>query len=214
MRGAVRLPFSVPHPLIMADAGTGGQFSIRPMVVASVSWPSAPDGIEGLWVRPLDSLAAEPLAGTEGATYPFWSPNGQFVAFFAERKLKKIAAAGGPVQTLADAVLPRGGTWNRAGVILFSADAGEQLYRVAATGGPVTPVALDHPNREEHWPDFLPDGRHFVYHGRRQKTGIYLGSIDSPETGSWQPDISRPITPRRVISCCSLAAINRKRRAR
>ena len=105
-----------------------------------------------------------------------------FVAFFAQRKLKTIAIAGGPVQTLGDAVLPRGGTWNRAGTIIFSANAGEQLYRVSAAGGQVTRVTLDQPNRESHWPDFLPDGRHFVFLGRRQKTGIYLGSIDSPET--------------------------------
>jgi len=178
----VRLPFSVPHPLILADAGTGGQFSISPDGGRISFVAAAADGIERLWIRPLDSLAAEPLAETEGAGYPFWSPDGKFVAFFAQRKLKTIAAAGGPVQILGDAVLPRGGTWNRAGLILFSANAGDRLYRVASTGGPVTRVALDHPNRESHWPDFLPDGRHFVFLGRRQKTGIYLGSIDSPET--------------------------------
>ena len=179
---AVRLAFSVPHPLILADAATGGQFSISPdgRLVGFVAAP--PEGTPQLWIRPLDSLAAEPLAGTEGATYPFWSPDGRFVAFFAQRQLKKVAAAGGPVQILADAVLPRGGTWNREGVILFSADGGERLYRVSSTGGQLARVILDHPNGESHWPDFLADGRHFVYHGRRQKPGIYLGTIDSPHT--------------------------------
>jgi eukaryotic-like serine/threonine-protein kinase len=179
---AVRLPFSIPHPLILADAATGGQFSISPDSRRLIFVAAAPDGTQGLWIRPLDSLTAEPLPGTDGAAYPFWSPDGRVVAFFAQRKLKKIAAAGGPVQTLADAVLPTGGTWNQAGVIIFAANAGEQLYRVSAAGGPVTRVTLDQPNRESHWPDFLPDGQHFVYHGRREKTGIYLGSIDSPET--------------------------------
>ena len=179
---AARLAFSVPHPLILEDAATGGQFSMSPdgNLVGFVA--ALPGGTSQLWIRPLDSLAAEPLAGTEGATYPFWSPDGRFVAFFAQRKLKKIALTGGPVQILSDAVLPRGGTWNREGVILFSANAGEHLYRVSSTGGPVARVVLDQPNRESHWPDFLPDGRHFVYHGRRQKSGIYLGSIDSPQT--------------------------------
>jgi Tol biopolymer transport system component len=179
---AARLAFSIPHPLILADAATGGQFAISPDGGRISFVAAASDGIERLWIRPLDSLDAEPLAGTEGAEYPFWSPDGEFVAFFAQRKLLKVAAAGGPVQILGDAVLPRGGTWNRAGVILFSANAGDQLYRVASTGGPVTKVAVDHPNRESHWPDFLPDDRHFVFLGRRQHTGIYLGSIDSPET--------------------------------
>jgi eukaryotic-like serine/threonine-protein kinase len=133
-------------------------------------------------VRALDSLAADALPGTEGASYPFWSPDSQFVGFFAQRKLKKVEATGGPVQTLCDAVLPRGGTWNRADVILFSADAGQQLFRVPAAGGQATPVALDQPNRESHSPDFLPDGRHFVYHARRQKPGIYLASLDSRDT--------------------------------
>ena len=179
---AVRLTFSVPHPLILADAANGGQFSISPDGRSVVFVASAPDRTQGLWMRRLDSLAAEPLRGTDGAAHPFWSPDGQFVGFFAQRKLKTIAVAGGPVQTLADAVLPRGGTWSRAGTVIFSANAGEQLYRVSAAGGQVTRITLDHPNRESHWPDFLPDGRHFVFLGRRQRPGIYLGSIDSPET--------------------------------
>ena len=141
-----------------------------------------PNGKEGLWVRPLDSLAAEALPGTDGASYPFWSPDSQFVGFFAQRKLKKVEAIGGPVQTLCDAVLPRGGTWNRAGVIVFSANAGQQLFRVSSAGGQATPLALDQPNRENYWPDFLPDGRHFVYLGRRQKPGIYLASLESRDT--------------------------------
>lgn len=178
----VRLTFSAPHPLILADSATGGQFSISPDGRSVIFVASAPDGTQGLWVRRLDSLAAEPLAGTDGAAYPFWSPDGQFVGFFAHRKLKKVAVSGGPVQTLSDAVLPRGGTWNRAGTILFATNAGEQLHRIPSTGGQPIRVTLDHPNRESHWPDFLPDGRHFVYLGRRQNSGIYLGSIDSPET--------------------------------
>jgi Tol biopolymer transport system component len=180
--GAVRVPFSVPHPLILADAATGGDFSISPDGRRLAFVAAAADGTRRLWIRPLDSLAAVPLAETEGAANPFWSPDGEFVAFFAERALKKIASAGGPVQILADAVLPRGGTWNAEGVILFSVNAGEQLYRISSAGGPVTRVELNHVNGTSHQPDFLPDGRHFIYHGRSQKPGIYLGTLDSPET--------------------------------
>ena len=97
----VRLPFSVPHPLIMADAGTGGQFSISPDGGRISFVAAAADGIERLWIRPLDSLAAEPLAETEGATYPFWSPDGEFVAFFAQRKLRRSPRQADPCRSWA-----------------------------------------------------------------------------------------------------------------
>ena len=179
---AVRVPFSVPHPLILAEAATGGDFSLSPDGRRLAFVASEADGTRRLWIRPLDSLAAVPLAETEGAANPFWSPDSEFVAFFAQRALKKIPSAGGPVQILADAVQPRGGTWNAEGVILFAVNAGEQFYRVSSAGGPVNRVDFNHVNATSHWPDFLPDGRHFVYHGRSQKPGIYLGTIDSPET--------------------------------
>ena len=102
------------------------------------------------------------------------------IGFFAQRKLKTIQLSGGPPQTLCDAILPRGGTWSRDGVIVFSAGAGRQLYRVPAAGGTATPLPGDASNHERHWPSFLPDGRHFVYCGRPQKPGIYVAAIDSP----------------------------------
>src|SRR5215813_11490164 len=83
-----------------------------------------------LWVRSLDALSAQALAGTEGAIYPFWSPDSRSLAFFAQGKLKKIDAAGGPTLTLCDAPQGRGGTWNRDGVIVFSPDAFGPLHRV------------------------------------------------------------------------------------
>ena len=76
-------------------------------------------GQNQVWVRAMGALDARPLAGTDGATYPFWSPDGAYLGFFAGGKLKKIAVAGGPPQTLCDANSGRGGTWNRDGVILF-----------------------------------------------------------------------------------------------
>ena len=101
------------------------------------------------------------------------------MGFFAEGRLKRIDAAGGPPQTLSDAVLPRGGTWNRAGVIVFSAGAGTELYRLPAGGGPAMPVPADGLNEERQWPSFLPDGRHIVYFGRRKAPGIYVASLES-----------------------------------
>ena len=177
---AVRFTFSLSDGLALADVESGGQVAISPDGQRLAFVASGPDGKELLWMRPFDSLAAQPLSGTDGASHPFWSPDSRSVGFFAQRKLKKVDAAGGPVQTLCDAVLPRGGAWNRAGVIVFS--AGRQLHRVSSAGGEAKPLILDQQNRESYWPAFLPDGRHFVYFARRQKSGIYAASLESRDT--------------------------------
>src|SRR5262249_638528 len=150
-----------------------------------------PDGKNLLWVRPLNGMSAQPLNGTEGATYPFWSPDSRFLGFFAGGKLKKIDASGGPPQVLCDAQQGRGGTWNREGVIIFAPTQRDSLSRVSAAGGaPVPLTALDAPKREfsHRFPSFLPDGRHFLYlaqavMGVEQKDSdvIYAGSLDSKE---------------------------------
>ena len=139
-----------------------------------------------LWIRPLDSIDAQPLAGTEEAVYPFWSPDNRFVAFFAGSKLKKVQATGGPVQTLCNAPVPRGGTWNSEGVILFSPVPTDVIYRVSAAGGEPTPLTTLDRSRLENshrWPHFLPDGRHFLYSvlGGSETRGIYVGSLGSKE---------------------------------
>ena len=177
----VRLPFSPPDGLTLADLVVGGPVMISPDSRHLVFVAAGRDGTPLLWVRPLDSLSAQALPETDGAAYPFWSPDGRVVGFFAQRKLKKIDLSGGPPQVLCDAVLPRGGTWNRTGEIVFSAGAGRQLYRVSAAGGVATSLPDDGLNQERYWPSFLPDGRHYVYFGRPQKHGIYVGSIDSPQ---------------------------------
>jgi len=149
------------------------------------------DGKALLWVRPLDSLQAQPLVGTEGAGYPFWSPNSRYIGFFAGGKLKKIDASGGPSLTLCDAPNPRGGTWNQGGVILFSPDIFSPLFRVSATGGTATPVTSPDPSKGEfthRWPQFLPDGKHFLYLSgnnfavrENPSASIVIGSLDSKE---------------------------------
>ena len=137
------------------------------------------DGRAPLWVRSLDGLTAQPLAGTEGATFPFWSPDGGFIAFFADGKLKKIAVSGGPALTLADAPDGRGGSWSREGVIVFapSFSAGP-LLRVSSAGGATRPVS----GESGSFPWFLPDGRHFLYQEQQgsdsESLPIRLGSLD------------------------------------
>ena len=141
-----------------------------------------------LWVRPLDSLTAQALSGTEDATWPFWSPDSRFIGFFAQGKLKKIEAIGGPAQTLCNAADGRGGTWNSEGLIIFSPGPSDPLYRVSATGGepePLTSADQSRAERSHRWPYFLPDGRHFIYLVLATATetqGIYIGSLDSKET--------------------------------
>src|SRR5262249_17330039 len=87
-------------------------------------------GKSQLWVRPLDSLSAQPLAGTAGASYPFWSPDSVSVGFFADGRLKRIDILGGPPQVLANAVRGRGGAWNREGTILFAPNNTGPLLKV------------------------------------------------------------------------------------
>ncbi|MGH9862294.1 MAG: protein kinase domain-containing protein, partial [Candidatus Acidiferrales bacterium] len=153
-----------------------------------LAFTRGPGGRGQLWIRPMDSLTAQPLAGTEGAAFPFWSPDSRFVGFFAQGKLKKIEASGGPPQTLADAALPRGGTWSSTGVILFAPDTTVPLHQVPVAGGQPTPLTKLNPDRQEithRWPYFLPDGRHFLFlassSGQVENTGIYLGSLDGTE---------------------------------
>jgi Tol biopolymer transport system component len=141
-----------------------------------------------LWVRPLSGMAAQPLAGTDGATYPFWSPDSRFLGFFAGGKLKKIDASGGPPQALCDATNGRGGTWNQEGVIIFTPSPRDPVMRVSSAGGapaPVTELDVSKHDYSHRFPFFLPDGRHFLYLaqsvqiGQRGAQEICIGSLDS-----------------------------------
>lgn len=140
-----------------------------------------------LWVRPLASTNAQQLAGTEDATLPFWSPDSRFIGFFAAGKLKKIEVANGMVQTLCkNTPVPRGGTWSRDGVIVFSPTPNDPLYQVSVAGGEPTPLTtLDtlHQEASHRWPHFLPDGHHVLYslNGGPQSQGIYVTSLDGKE---------------------------------
>jgi len=140
-------------------------------------------GKSAIWVRSLDALTAQPLAGTEGGTFPFWSADGRSLGFFADGKLKRIDASGGPALALCDAPRGLGGTWNREGTIVFA--AGGVLLRVRAAGGSPSPATALDPSRHETihtYPWFLPDGSHFLYtsSASRSEGAILLGSIEGP----------------------------------
>ncbi len=136
-----------------------------------------------LWVRPLDALSAHALVGTEGASDPFWSPDNRYIGFFANRKLKKIEAAGGPPLTICDAFDARGGAWNKNDMIIFAPAASGPLYLVPAAGGAATAVTkLDTARKEvaHRWPCFLPDGKHFIYFAQASgaPNAIFAASLD------------------------------------
>jgi len=145
-------------------------------------------GKESLWIRPLNSWDAHPLAGTELGTGSFWSPDSRSIGFFSGGKLKKIDVSGGLAQPLCDAGGAGGGAWSRDGVIVFARNVEGGLYRIAATGGTSTPVTTPDRSRNETvhgWPHFLPDGHHFLYLARSSdaaNTAIVVGSLDSKET--------------------------------
>jgi Tol biopolymer transport system component len=139
-----------------------------------------------LWLRSFDQVTAQPLAGTDGASYPFWAPDNRAIGFFADRKLKRLDLAGGAPQVLADAPQGRGGTWNRDGVIVFTpVGTASGLMRVMATGGTPSPVTRLAAGQGSHrWPQFLPDGRHVLFLmalGQAQTHGVYVASLDGGE---------------------------------
>jgi serine/threonine protein kinase len=148
-----------------------------------------PDGQRRIYVRFLHEQTCRALPGTEGGFEPFWSPDGKFVGFFDNGKMKKIDLAGGSPTTIATVPNPRGATWNADGTIVFTPDYQSGLFQVSAdgTGEPVQMTFLDSVRHEgsHRWPWFLPDGKHFLYLSRTaSETGeaegdaVFIGSVD------------------------------------
>jgi len=160
-----------------------------PMVISPdgrrIAFVARSGGERVLWIQPLSSPTAQPMSGTEGAYYPFWSADSRYVGFFANGKLKKIEANGGPPQAICDAQNGRGGTWNADNTILFTGGTLEPILRVDAGGGTPVPVTKLQANDTSHrWASFLPDGKHFLYFVHRPLTGessIYVTSLEHPE---------------------------------
>jgi Tol biopolymer transport system component len=150
-----------------------------------------PDGKTALWLRPLGELASRPIPGSQGASFPFWSPDSRNLAFFADGKLVRVDLSGSPPLALCEARNGRNGSWNRDGVILFSPDTTTGIFRVPAGGGPAAPETKLDASRGEtthRWAAFLPDGKHFLYmagsHGlgtESQTNAIYVGALGSSE---------------------------------
>lgn len=161
----------------------------------SVAVAAVVDGKRQLWLRALDSLKAQPIPSTEGASFPFWSPDSSHIGFFTPGKLKKVAAGGGPVQTICDAADGRGGSWNRDDVIIFSpGPAGVDIQKVPAGGG--APTGVTGTTGAYKHPVFLTDGNRFLYLVARAdegKAGIYVASLDGKENRRLLADVSGPV---------------------
>jgi eukaryotic-like serine/threonine-protein kinase len=185
LRGPARagkvVRFEIPSPESLTDVGSPRISPDGRMIAFNATDDK---GVTQVWVRALDDLEAHPLAGTEGSTRPFWSPDSRYLGFVAGGKLKKVPIAGGPPQTLADTPTGSDGSWGTSGVILFDGQSSDPINRVSAAGGTPQPIVKTDPDKgivQVAWPDFLPDGRHFLFIADGKKPedrSVMLGSID------------------------------------
>jgi eukaryotic-like serine/threonine-protein kinase len=180
---------SAPQPTVQLTIDTPGELEVQDLAVSPdgrvLAYTAATRGETRLWIRPLDQLEPRELLGTEGASMPFWSPDSRSIGFFAAGKLKTIGIDGRPAMTIANAPQPHGGSWSLDGAILFAPDA-VGLQRVRSAGGEavrVTSIKSSRGSLLHRWPQFLPDGHHFLLtaSGLESTGGIYVGDIASPE---------------------------------
>ena len=198
--GAVQFTIAAPQNstfggVSSAATGIATQVSVSPDGRYVVFVAGSSENAYRIWLRPVGTLVAAPIAGTEQGAFPFWSPDSRFIAFFASGKLRKVAIAGGPPTVLCDLNTrgsALGGTWSRDNVIVFSpGSVGAGLSRVSSAGGIPTEVTrLDPATGESNhrWPYFLPDGRHFIYTASTgiccpaaKPAKIRVASLDSAE---------------------------------
>jgi eukaryotic-like serine/threonine-protein kinase len=167
--GRVSTPFAVMRLSISLPAGMILEAANNPLALSPdgrrlALAAEAGDGRKGIWIRPLDRLDVQLLAGTEGATCPFWSPDGRFIGFFADRKLRKVSASGGAVVAICDAPEGRGAAWGPGDVIVFAPKTFGGLFRVPGSGGAPSPVTEVRGEGVTHrFPSFLPDGKHVLF---------------------------------------------------
>jgi serine/threonine protein kinase len=171
-----------------SNAFGGGQIAISPdgTTIAFIATDSS--GKPSLWTRRLDALQSVELQGTDGAAFPFWSPDNHYIGFFSNNKLKRVERTGGPPFTICDVITPRGATWGKDGKIVLPVDQITGLSVVSEAGGiPVTLTTLDTVKKEQthRYPSFLPDGKHFLYFARTTASGsgsaldaICVGAVD------------------------------------
>ncbi len=174
----------MPGTRMDVDGVLSGAISPDGRMVVYAAVDSA--GNQSLWLRSLEALNARRLPGTNNGVQPFWSADGRSIGFFQRNTtLMKVAIAGGTPETVTSVKNPRGGTWNRDGVILYVPLSDGPIYRVSANGGDgVAITKLDSTESAHRYPIFLPDGKHFLYTALPPREGryrIYMGSLDGKE---------------------------------
>jgi len=149
----------------------------------SVAFVAVTNGTPRLWIRALDSLTARELQGTDGAKFPFWSPDSRAIGFFTHSDLRRIDVSGAAPVVIARALDSRGGTWNADGTIVFSPNSIGPLHQVSDTGKttPTPLTALSAGETSHRFPKFLPDSRTLLYFVQGQKAGVYLTTLDRPD---------------------------------
>ena len=174
-----------PSELRLTTSGERGGLAFSPDGSRIVFSAEGPDGRTRLWLRDLDSLTPKEILGTDGGSFPFWSPDGKFMGFFTETELKTVNLADHSVRSLCQVNSARGGTWSLAGVILFARDTRGPIYRISVDGGtPIPTTTLEDGKDTTHrWPMFLSDGKRFVFlQADHQSAGtpgrLFLASLD------------------------------------
>jgi Tol biopolymer transport system component len=158
-----RTVINLPRGQQLAGLDNGPAVAISPDGT-HLAYVARQGGTQQLYLRAMDSLEARPILGTEGASSPFFSPDGQWVGFFADVKLKKVSVNGGAALTLGDASIPRGGSWSSQGMIAFSPTTISALLRVPDAGGTTQPLTRIEKGEATHrWPEFLPGGKAVLF---------------------------------------------------
>ena len=179
----MRFAITTPEGVTMQSEVVSSAISPDGRKLAFIAADSS--GTPAIWIRTLETLTSQLLAGTENASLPFWSPDSKELGFFADGKLKKIALAGGSAEALCEALDGRGATWGRDGTILFVPVAAGSIERVPADGGEPTEVMRPDSTKHEtglRWPCFLPDGKHYTFVSLPARQGnydVYLGTLGS-----------------------------------
>jgi Tol biopolymer transport system component len=165
----------------------------------TIAFAADTGGQRMIWIRPMDSLEPRALPGTEGVYRPFWSPDSRFLGFIANGKLKKVDIAGGPPELICDIQGPGAaggdGSWSPEGVILFDGTVNDPLREVSAAGGVSKPVVLEEGKTAgtpgSGWPEFLPDGKHFLYTVGTSELTLNVGELGSTKNKTLFPTTTR-----------------------